>query len=255
MEKIKIGVFGFGKTGKVISNEFLNDNLFTLAWVVRRSNEDHHKYASRLLGYEFDAGEIFSIEDIDEDFFLENPVDALVDFSDSTGIHLYSKAAEVGIPIISAISKYEPEEMDLLKSFSDTTSVLYSPNITLGINVLLVAAQILQKIAPHADIEIVEEHFKGKKEVSGTAQKIASALSLNVEEHINSIRVGGIVGRHEIIFGMPNQTIRLSHESISRGAFGQGAIFAVKFLICQPPGMYSMENIIAEMFRQNIPVY
>jgi 4-hydroxy-tetrahydrodipicolinate reductase len=255
MEKIRIGIFGFGKTGKVVANEFLNDNLFTLAWVVRKSDEDHQKYASRLLGYEFDAGEIFSIEDINNNFFSERPVDALVDFSDSTGIYLYKRAAEVGIPIISAISKYEQEEMNLLKSFAEYTSVLYSPNITLGINVLMVAAQILQKIAPHADIEIVEEHFKGKKEVSGTAQKIAKALGLNVEEHLNSIRVGGIVGRHEIIFGMPNQTMRLSHESINRAAFGQGAIFAVKFLIGKPLGMYTMETIIAEMFRQNIPVY
>lgn len=255
MEKIKIGVFGFGKTGKVIASEFLNDNLFTLVWVVRKSHDDHQKYASRLLGYEFDAGEIFTGEDIGEDFFLERPVDALIDFSDSTGIYLYKRAAEAGITIISAISKYEQEELDLLNSFAQCTAVLYSPNITLGINVLMVAAQILQKIAPHADIEIVEEHFKGKKEVSGTAQKIANSLGLNVEEHLNSIRVGGIVGRHEIIFGMPNQTIRLSHESISRAAFGQGAIFAIKFLIGKPPGMYTMETIIAEMFRQNIPVY
>jgi len=255
MRKIKVGIFGFGKTGKVIAKEFLNDSLFTLAWVVRNSLGDHHKYASRLLGYEFDAGEIFTAKDIDNDFFLDKPVDVLVDFSDSTGIYLYKRAAEAGIPIISAISKYEQGELDLLKSFAESTSVLYSPNITLGINVLMVAAQILQKIAPHADIEIVEEHFKGKKEVSGTAKRIAKVLGLNVEEHLNSIRVGGIVGRHEIIFGMPNQTIRLSHESISRAAFGQGAIFAVKFLVDQPPGMYNMETIIAEMFRQNIPVY
>lgn len=255
MKKIKIGLFGFGKTGKIIANEFLNDSLFTLVWVVRKGRENEHKYASRLLGHEFDEGEIFSAEDIGNDFFLEKSVDALVDFSDTTGVHLYRKAAEAGIPIISAISKYEQEDLDLLKSFAKSTSVLYSPNITLGINVLLVAAQILQKIAPHADIEIIEEHFKGKKEVSGTAKKIAKALNLNEEEHLNSVRVGGIVGRHEIIFGMPNQTIRLSHESISRAAFGQGAIFAVNFLIGQPPGMYSMETIIAEMFRHNIPVY
>lgn len=255
MEKIRIGIFGFGKTGKVVANEFLNESLFSLEWVVRKGNEDHQKYASRLLGYEFDAGEIFSIRDIDDTFFSDRPVDALVDFSDATGSYLYKRAAAAGIPIISAISKYEQEEMNLLKSFAKSTSVLYSPNITLGINVLMVAAQILQKILPHADIEIVEEHFKGKKEVSGTAQKIARALGLNVEEHLNSIRVGGIVGRHEIIFGMPNQTIRLSHESINRAAFGQGAIFAVKFIIGKPPGMYTMETIIAEMFRQNIPVY
>jgi len=255
MKKIRIGIFGFGKTGKVVANEFLNDGLFSLEWVVRRGMDDHGKYASRLLGHEFDAGEILSVADMNEEFFLERPVDALVDFSDSAGIHLYEKAAQAGITIISAISKYEQKELDLLKSFAQSTVVLYSPNITLGINVLMVAAQILQKIAPHADIEIVEEHFKGKSEVSGTAKKIANALNLNVEEHLNSIRVGGIVGRHEIIFGMPNQTIRLSHDSISRAAFGQGAIFAVKYLMGQPPGMYTMETIIAEMFRQNIPVY
>ncbi|WP_378956732.1 4-hydroxy-tetrahydrodipicolinate reductase [Pelosinus sp. sgz500959] len=255
MEKIRIGIFGFGKTGKIVATEFLNDSLFQLEWVVRKGHEKHHKYASRLLGQEFDAGEIFSVEDIDEMFFIEKPVDALVDFSDSTGLYLYEKAAKAGIPIISAISKYEQKELDLLKSFAESTSVLYSPNITLGINVLMVAAQILQKIAPHADIEIIEEHFKGKKEVSGTAKKIANALCLNVEEHLHSIRVGGIVGRHEIIFGLPNQMIRLSHESINRAAFGQGAIFAVKFLIGKPHGIYSMETIIAEMFRNNIPVY
>jgi len=255
LTKIRIGIVGYGKTGKGIADEILNDSLFTLAWVVRRCHEDNQKYASRLLGYEFDAGEIFSIEDIGEDFFLERPVDAIVDFSDPTGVYLYKKAAQMGIPIISAISKYEQKELDLLNSFAEFTAVLYSPNITLGINVLMVAAQILQKIAPHADIEIVEEHFKGKLEVSGTAKRIAKVLHLNEEEHINSIRVGGIIGRHEIIFGMPNQTIRLSHESINKAAFGQGAIFAVKFLIGQPPGMYTMETIIAEMFRQNIPVY
>ena len=254
MEKIKIGFFGFGKTGKVVVNEFLSDSLFTLSWVVRRGKEDHHKYASRMLGHEFDAGKIFSGEDIDDSFFLERPVDIIVDFSTSTGVRLYEKAAKIGIPIISAISKYEQKDLELLKSFGESTAVLYSPNITLGINVLMVAAQILQKIAPHADIEIVEEHFKGKKEISGTAQKIASVLKLEAAR-VNSIRVGGIVGHHEIIFGMPYQIIRLSHQSISRAAFGQGAIFAAKFLLGKPPGSYTMETIIAEMFRKNIPVY
>ena len=255
MNKVKVGILGFGKTGKTVVNEFLNNDLFSLAWVVRKSKAAHHKYASRLLGHEFDAGEIFSIDELSGSFFTDRPVDVLVDFSSSSGVHSYKAAAAAGIPIISAISVYEEDDLELLKSFATSAPVLYSPNIPLGINVLMVAAQILQKIAPHADIEIVEEHFKGKAEVSGTAKKLAHVLDLNASEHIKSIRVGGIVGRHEIIFGMPNQTIRLSHESISRAAFGQGAIFATTFLIGKPPGLYTMETIIAEMFRQNIPVY
>jgi 4-hydroxy-tetrahydrodipicolinate reductase len=255
MERIRVGLFGFGQTGRMVANEFIRESRFTLAWVVRKSREAHQKYASRLLGYEFDAGEIISIEDMGADFFVEKPIDILVDFSKTQGVYLYGNAAKAGIPIVSAISKYEQAELDLLKSYAESAAVLYSPNITLGVNVLMVAAQILQKIIPHADIEIVEEHFKGKVEVSGTAQKIASALALDLQEHINSIRVGGIVGRHEIIFGLPNQIIRLSHESISRAAFGQGAIFAVNNLISQPRGLYTMETIISEMFRNNIPVY
>lgn len=255
MKKKRIGIFGFGKTGKLVVNEFLKDEQFSLAWVVRKSEEGQHKYASRLLGYEFDAGEIFAHSDIRDEFFRAHRVDALIDFSGTAGLYLYAQAAREGIPIVSAISNYGQEEMILLKQYAQHTAVLYSPNITLGINVLLVAAQILQKIAPHADIEIVEEHFKGKAEISGTAKKIAAALGLDVAEHLHSIRVGGIVGRHEIVFGMPNQTIRLSHESISRAAFGQGAIFATNFLVGQPAGLYTMEAVISNMFRNNVPVY
>lgn len=255
MSEIRVGLFGFGQTGRMVASEFMRDKQFVLSWVIRKSREAHHKYSSRLLGYEFDAGEIISVDDMGDGFFVNRPIDVLIDFSNTQGVYLYEKAAKAGIPIITAISKYNQEELSLLKAYSEFTAVLYSPNITLGINVLMVAAQILQKIVPHADIEIVEEHFKGKAEVSGTAQKIANALDLDLDEHINSVRVGGIVGRHEIIFGLPNQIIRLSHESINRAAFGQGAMFAAKNLLGQPPGLYTMETIISEMFRNNIPVY
>ncbi|KAA6336590.1 4-hydroxy-tetrahydrodipicolinate reductase, partial [termite gut metagenome] len=80
-------------------------------------------------------------------------------------------------------------------------------------------------------------------------------LGLETNKHVNSIRVGGIVGKHEVIFGLPNQTIRLVHESINRRAFGQGAIFAAKWIVNKPAGFYSMESIISDMFKQNIPVY
>ncbi|HAR61881.1 MAG TPA: dihydrodipicolinate reductase [Candidatus Margulisbacteria bacterium] len=255
MKKISVGMFGFGKTGKLVTREFLQSPDFYVSWVVRKSHNDNQKFASRLLGFEDDRGEIFSIDDISANFYERIHTDVIIDFSDSKGVCSYASAAYCGTKIVSAISKYEPDDLELLKSLKSRTSVLYSPNITLGINVLLIAGQILQKIAPHADIEIVEEHFRDKKEVSGTAKKIAKALNLDEQQHINSIRVGGIVGRHEIIFGLPNQTMRLVHESFNRAAFGQGAIFAAKWLIDQPEGQYSMENIIAEMFKQNVPVY
>jgi len=253
--RIKIGLFGFGNTGRMVADEFYRDGLFDLEWVVRRTHKDNHKYATRLLGYEADDAPIFSVDEVSPEFFSHRPVDIIVDFSSARAHNSYAPAADVGIKIISAISKYGGKDMEELKQLSAKTAVLYSPNITLGINFLLVASQILQKIAPHADIEIVEEHFRTKKEQSGTAVKIANILGLEKDKHVNSIRVGGIVGKHEIIFGLPNQTIRLIHESISKKAFGQGAIFVSKWLIDAPIGLYSMENIIIDMFKKNIPVY
>jgi len=255
MEKIRIGLFGFGKTGKLVAHEFMNSERFDVRWVVKRRLSDTEKYASRLLGFESDMGRIVSISRMTETFFSENPVDILVDFSSKKGYRHYIGAAGQGIKIISAISRYKPEDLEALEAMSKQTALLYSPNITLGINFVMVASQVLQKIAPHADIEIIEEHFRKKKEVSGTAVKIAKTLGLESERHINSIRVGGVVGKHEIIFGLPNQTIRLTHESISRAAFGQGAIFAAKWLADKPPGLYSMEQIVTDMVGKNMPIF
>jgi 4-hydroxy-tetrahydrodipicolinate reductase len=254
-KRIKIGLFGFGKTGRMVANEFIKDGLFDLEWVVRKTHKENHKYATRLLGYELNDARIFSVDEVSPVFFQQYPVDIIVDFSSARAHNQYASATDFGTKIISAISKYKEKDLEELKQLAERTSVLYSPNITLGINFLLVASQILQGIAPHADIEIVEEHFRGKKEESGTALKIADVLGLRKDKHVNSIRVGGIVGNHEIIFGLPNQTIRLVHQSISRAAFGQGAIFAAKWLIDAPIGLYSMENIIIDMFKKNIPVY
>lgn len=251
---LRVGILGFGKAGKSVAAEFLSCENFQLEWVIRKSHQDSTKYASRLLGFEFDAGVIHGIDSLPSEFFQSNPVDIVIDFSDTKGVYIYQSAAQLGTRIISAVSKYQPEDLAALQALSAYTSVLHSPNITLGINVLIVTSKILQGIAPHADIEIVEEHFKNKPEVSGTAKKIAEVLDLNTDD-IRSIRAGGIIGRHEIIFGMPYQTIRLVHESISRSAFGQGAMFAANAIKDMPKGLYTMENIITDMFKNNLPVY
>ena len=255
MKALRVGLFGFGKTGKLVAGEFIKDERFDLQWVVKRTKKFAENYASRLLGYETRTGAIHAVSKLGPRFFAKNPVDVLVDFSSSQGYRSYAAAADEGVKIITAISKYEAEDLAALKAMAKKTAVLVSPNITLGINFLLVASQVLQKIAPHADIEIVEEHFREKREVSGTALKIAQVLGLEKTKHVNSIRVGGIVGRHEVVFGLPNQTIRLVHESINRAAFGQGAIFGALWLADKGPGLYSMEQIVADKMSRNIPIF
>ena len=68
------------------------------------------------------------------------------------------------------------------------------------------------------------------------------------KNNINSVRAGGIVGKHEVIFGFPYQTVRLIHESISREAFGNGVVFVAENLKNKPKGLYNFEDILTPYF-------
>ncbi len=247
---MKVGLVGFGKTGKAVANVVLQNKEFCLEWVLRQSTLLDHRSVPEFLGIASDEpGLIYSSATISiEELLDSHPVDIIIDFSSATGIYTYGKiAAERNIKIISAISHYTDNEKTLLNELSKVTTVFWSPNITLGVNYLLFASKFLKKIAPWVDIQIIEEHFKGKDGISGTAVKIAEALDLEKSD-INSIRAGGIVGKHEVIFGFPYQTVRLVHESISREAFGNGVIFVAENLNNKKAGLYNFEDILLPYF-------
>ena len=249
-KRIRVGLVGFGKTGRAVAVTLLHDKTIDLVWVVRKTHTLEHRSVPEFFRIESDEeGFIHWIGDVDFDSLqASSPVDAIIDFSAEEGMDYYGDgAAELGITIISAISNLSNSRISTLKKYGQATRVLWSPNITLGINFLMIAAKTLQAIAPHADISILEEHFRTKPEVSGTALKIASTLSLN-EKSIHSVRAGGIIGVHEVLFGFPYQTVRIKHESIAREAFGDGASFALKELHKREFGFYNMEDLVGRFF-------
>lgn len=252
MMSIRVGLLGFGRTGSIVASEIVKEPSMTLEWVVRKNISEDFKFASHALGKDSAFAPFISSDEISADFIKNNPVDVIIDFSNHQSVKLYELFSKFNLSIVSAISNYTKDEINFLNLQSDKIAILHSPNITLGINWLMLASKLLRKIIPHADIEIVEEHFRDKKDTSGTALRIAEQLKLNPKKHVNSIRVGGVVGKHEVIFGLPNQTIRLTHESINRAAFGTGAIFAAKWLINKTPGLYTMEEVLQKKFIAQI---
>lgn len=244
--ELKVGLIGFGRTGKSVASVLLHSSDTTLEWVIRHSANLQRRSAAKCLDIDSDnPAMIYGRDEIAMAELLERqPVDVIIDFSGTDGLDLYAKEAGArGIAVISAISQYPQERIDQLQVLGTRTPVLWSPNITIGINFLILAAKILKQIAPEADIEIIEEHFAAKPETSGTAKVIAETLDKPAEE-IKSIRAGGIVGRHEILFGFPYQTVRLSHESIAREAFGNGVLFAARNLLGRDKGFYSMQDLL-----------
>lgn len=252
---MKVGLVGFGKTGKSVANVLLESHKVELQWVLRRSRTLEHRSVPEFLGIEADnPGLIYSVTEFSAAELLDrHPVDVIVDFSSDDGIAYYGEEAKRrGITIVSAVSKYSEPSLARIRELAEGTKVLHSPNITLGVNFLIVAAKILKQIAPWTDIEIIEEHFRAKPEVSGTARIIASNLDLP-DEAIKTVRAGGIIGVHEILFGFPYQTVRLKHESIAREAFGTGILFALDNLPKVAHGLITMEDLLIPYFQLDTP--
>jgi 4-hydroxy-tetrahydrodipicolinate reductase len=246
---VKVGLIGYGKAGQAVAEVLRTDPRFELCWVARRT-------ASTPVS--FLPGSEMALIGLDERSFPawldEHPVDALVDFSLPEAVFVYGEEVRRRqLMLVSAISAYGESELDYMRSLGADTQVLCSPNITLGINFLILAAKLLHNIAPFADVEILEQHFRGKPEVSGTARKIAERLSLESEK-ITSLRLGGIVGHHEVIFGFPYQTVRLIHNSIKREAFGTGAAFALSELATCQKGFYTFDDLLERRLRSQLQV-
>ena len=243
---LRVGLLGLGRIGTLVAAELRAAPDIDLCWAVRRQPVEAGSEEAAL------AVPVCLDADLNAEFLATHPVDVVIDFSAAQAVRHYPMLAQAGCRIVSAISRYEPEQQAIIDQVATQTAVLHSPNITLGINFVLVASRLLQRLAPYADVEVVEEHFRNKPETSGTALKLATALGLDPDKHVNSIRVGGIVGRHEVIFGLPNQTIRLVHESISGKAFGQGAMFAARWLAQLPAGRYTMEEAVRATFAATL---
>ena len=116
---------------------------------------------------------------------------------------------------------------------------------------------------PDGEIEIVEQHHDRKLDApSGTAlalfnavKEVRPAAEANCgrsglgkrtkdEVGMHAIRMGNIVGVHEVMIGTQNERITLKHEAFSRGVFAEGSLKAAAFLIGKPAGMYDMKDLL-----------
>ena len=190
--------------------------------------------------------------------------DCIIDFSHHTATEALLKyAVEHNIPTVVATTGHDERESALIVDAAKKIPVFHSANMSLGIALLCELAKTTAKTFPDANIEIIEKHHNRKLDApSGTAlllareiQKIrekafftfgrqGQAKRMEDEIGIHAIRMGNIVGEHEIIVGTDTQTITLKHEAHSRSLFAEGAIAAADFIKDKPAGLYDMYSMI-----------
>ena len=228
---LKVGLLGYGRTGKIVA-EYLNMQKDVALKFVLKNRPLKHPNLNMYT--HFDLGD--AIE-------LHKP-DVLIDFTmrDATIANLaVLSEIEYKKGIVIATTGFNEEEIGMMESYSKKFSIIWSPNISSGINLLIRAAMIVNEVWKDADVHIVEEHFKQKKDVSGTALRIKDRLGRG---EIISVRSGGTVGVHTLIFGRENQRIELTHRSHSRYVFAAGALRVAKWLTTVKRGFYRMEDYI-----------
>lgn len=207
--------------------------------------------------------------------FADAPTDAdvIVDFSHPSVLaDLLEFAVSNRIPVVIATTGYTPAQRDDIAKAARKIPVFYAANYSLGIAVLIELAKKTAAAFPEAEIEIIEKHHDRKVDApSGTALAIAEAIrevrpaaTLNLgrsgmgkrtpdEIGIHAVRMGNIVGEHEVMIGTQNQIITLRHEAYSRALFAEGALAAAAFLAGRPAGLYDMNSILSTPKREEIP--
>lgn len=242
---MRIGVCGLGRAGKTLVQKILNEGKDELCCVIcRNESADCNKDVGELLGLAPNSIPVVSICDAKEELINKN-VEVVIDFSHKNlSMELAKLCVEIGVGVVICTTNFSPEEEYELRSVGEkaTHGLVYAPNLTIGVNMLMEFVEKLSRIMPDWDFEIVERHEKNKKRVTTTAKLIASSIHRD-DVPISAIRLDGYVGVHEVTATNGRERITIVHESFTREAFAYGALLAAKYILGKK-GFYCMADVI-----------
>ena len=194
----------------------------------------------------------------------EVAADVVIDFSHHTAVQdVLAYAKTIGAAAVIGTTGHTAEEKNLIFTAAQEIPVFFSGNMSLGIAVLCRLAKQAAAAFPEADIEIVETHHIRKVDApSGTAHMIFNAIKEvrpNAVEHcgragegkrtkdeigIHALRMGNVVGVHEVHIVTPTQSLTLRHDAITRAMLADGAVDAARFMVGKAKGFYNMEHML-----------
>ena len=190
--------------------------------------------------------------------------DVVIDFSHHSAVYdVLSFAKEIGAAAVIGTTGHTAEEKEAIFAAAKEIPVFYSGNMSLGIAVLCRLAKEAVRFFPDADVEIVEIHHNRKVDApSGTAHMLFNAIKevrpeayencgragegkRNKDEiGISALRMGSVVGVHEVHIHTGTQHLTLKHEAVTRAMLADGAVDAARFMVGKGKGLYNMEDML-----------
>lgn len=198
--------------------------------------------------------------------------DVLIDVStaDAAADHARALAAQGGPALVVGATGFDDEEYAALQAASEHIPVVYAANFSVGVTVVSgLVRKAAEALGEDWDVEIMEMHHRAKADApSGTAlmlgEAAAQARGVTLDERgvkgraagtgeprrqgeigFASLRGGGVVGHHEVLFASADSTITISHQAYDRSIFAKGALTAARWAAQgRAPGFYTMEDVV-----------
>lgn len=192
--------------------------------------------------------------------------DVVIDFSHASAFVPLARAVKrAGIPLVTGTTGLGEEALAALDDLATVAPVLWAPNFSLGIQVLVeLARHAVARLGPEFDVELVEVHHRRKVDApSGTAARLARevrevrqdlSLCHGREGHVGArpddqmgvmaLRGGDVVGDHTLHLMGPGERLELTHRATSREVFARGALFAARAVVGRPPGRLALADVL-----------
>jgi 4-hydroxy-tetrahydrodipicolinate reductase len=194
----------------------------------------------------------------------------VIDFTHASTVQAHAKAlAEDGTAWVLGTTGLSAEDEAAVAVAAERIAVVYAPNFSPGVNLMLALAERMAAALPPAtyDAEIVEMHHRQKVDApSGTAigigRAVAAGRGVKLEDVMDSgrnghtgaritghigfaaMRGGQVVGEHTLLFASGDEHIALTHRAFDRRAFAAGAVRAALWARGKPAGLYTMMDVL-----------
>jgi 4-hydroxy-tetrahydrodipicolinate reductase len=178
------------------------------------------------------------------------PRPVVIDFS--TPAALLALCAAPGplaaLPLVSGTTGLDAAAEAALSARALVSAVVWAPNMSVGVQLLARLVAATAAALPGAGIEIVETHHRHKQDApSGTAIRLGQAVregGRTGDIHMHSLRMGEVVGDHDVHFALDHEVVTLRHRALSRDVFAAGALQAARFAATAPPGRYGIDAVL-----------
>jgi 4-hydroxy-tetrahydrodipicolinate reductase len=231
---IRIAVHGTGRMGRAIVEAAASQANIEIAALVGPQGPD----------WETSVPWCSTLED------LPACPDLLIDFTLPAGTLAAAHwCAARRVPLLSGVTGLSPEIREALSATAAEVAVLWSPNLSLGVNLLADLAQRAAAVLdPTTPVWIEDIHHQWKKDApSGTALMLGAAIAAGRAGEAGAIeyssrREGEVIGEHTVRFRMAGETIELAHRAEDRSIYALGALAAGRWLLRQAPALYTARD-------------